>query len=100
MGDPASEDLSIERKDVNLGYSPDNCIWADANTQAVNTTKRKDNTSGFVGVYKNGNNWGSKLNWKKKVIQIGTFKTKLEAAIARDNYIVEHGLPHRREIIK
>ena len=32
------EDLSIDRVDVNKGYSPDNCRWADSKTQAYNKT--------------------------------------------------------------
>lgn len=35
MGEPG-EGLSIERKDGNKGYSPDNCIWADLKTQNCN----------------------------------------------------------------
>ena len=30
--------FSIERKDNSKGYSPENCIWADAKTQAKNTS--------------------------------------------------------------
>lgn len=36
-----SEDLSIERIDVNKGYSPDNCMWADTKQQARNKTDSK-----------------------------------------------------------
>lgn len=32
------DNFSLERKDVNLPYSKDNCIWADAKTQANNKT--------------------------------------------------------------
>ena len=33
-----SPELSIDRIDVNKGYSPDNCRWTDARTQANNKT--------------------------------------------------------------
>lgn len=33
-----SDDLTIERVDVNKGYSPDNCTWIPLNKQAINRT--------------------------------------------------------------
>lgn len=33
------EGMSIERKDNDKGYGPDNCMWADRTTQARNTRK-------------------------------------------------------------
>ena len=30
------EGYSLERKDNNLGYSPDNCVWATAREQSLN----------------------------------------------------------------
>jgi hypothetical protein len=30
------EGMSLERKDNNLGYNSENCVWADARTQARN----------------------------------------------------------------
>ena len=36
MGPRPQGRYSIERKDVNLGYSPDNCVWATATEQVRN----------------------------------------------------------------
>src|SRR5262245_49861390 len=38
VGPRPHEGLSIERLDVDRGYFPDNCIWADDTTQARNMT--------------------------------------------------------------
>lgn len=40
MQDGYSEELTLERRDVNRNYSPDNCYWADWTTQHRN---RRDN---------------------------------------------------------
>lgn len=37
MGDKPSPNHSLERKDNEMGYSPDNCIWATPKEQARNT---------------------------------------------------------------
>ena len=39
MGDPPFKRASVERKDTNKGYYPENCIWADRDTQNNNTRK-------------------------------------------------------------
>ena len=39
MGPKPSAAHSIERLDVNVGYTPENCVWADALTQANNTRR-------------------------------------------------------------
>lgn len=45
-----SENLTIERKNVNGNYEPSNCTWATKEEQAHNTRIRSNNTSGFNGV--------------------------------------------------
>ena len=94
---PNTEGMSLDRIDNDKGYSPKNCRWVDRTTQALNRRKMRTNTSGYVGVYsgviKDG--WYAKVGSNNKLINIGSFKTKEEAAQARDNYIIENGLPHK-----
>lgn len=50
MGDIPSEKHSIERLDVNKGYTLDNCEWVTKEVQARNRRKRRDNKTGCNGV--------------------------------------------------
>ena len=90
----APDKYTLERVDVNKGYSKDNCIWADRHTQAVNIRKRKDNTSGYIGVKKSGNSWLAVVRWLKREHYLGSFKDPELAALVRDEYIIKHNLPH------
>ena len=40
----------LERLDYNKGYCPENCIWADEQTQSENRGEYSNNTSGRTGV--------------------------------------------------
>lgn len=85
MGPRPSNRHSIERKDPNSNYEPDNCIWATNRTQARNTRIRKDNKSGVAGVYKgkNCNKYIAYIAVDSKNIYLGSFLTINEAAKAR-----------------
>ena len=94
---PNIEGYTLDRIDNDKGYSPDNCRWADATTQNINQRIKKNNTSGFVGICWNNknNNWMAKIKSGDFFIYIGSFYSKEEAVLARDNYIVENKLPHK-----
>ncbi len=47
-----------------------------------NAKMRKDNTSGYFGVKRNGKNWCAVIHINMKKINLGTYKTKEEAAVA------------------
>ena len=92
------EGLTIDRIDVDKGYSPDNCRWIPSSQQSENTRLiRSNNTSGFRGVCLNKQRYGDskwmaycKINGKMK--NLGRFNSKEEAARARDEFVVENNL--------
>lgn len=94
---PNIKGMTLDRIDNDKGYSPDNCRWADIITQAHNQRMKKNNTSGFVGIYWNNknSNWRTFIHFNKVRFNIGSFHTIEEAVLARDNYIIENKLPHK-----
>jgi len=94
------EGLTIDRINPEGDYEPNNCRWTNRKVQARNTGMSKNNTSGYRGVTKNGNNWGSCITVNHKSIWLGTYPTAVEAAKEFNNYVTEHKLEHTLNIIK
>ena len=94
---PNIEGMTLDRIDNDKGYSPENCRWTDVTTQNINQRIKKNNTSGFTGIYWNNKNntWRTFIYLSKVRYNIGSFKTIEEAVLARDNYIIENKLPHK-----
>ena len=84
MGLKPTEAYSIERINTNGNYTPKNCKWATDYEQAANRRKRKDNTSGCVGVNKHKDGgYMARLTRDGKGQYLGLFKYKKDAIKAR-----------------
>ena len=98
---PNIEGYTLDRIDVDRGYNPENCTWSDKTAQAINQRIMKNNKSGYVGVIwnKRDRKWCANIRINKISKHLGSFKDKIEAVQARDNYIIENKLPHKLSIL-
>ena len=92
-----SQELTIDRIDVNKNYEPDNCRWTTRAIQSQNTRELTSrNKSGYRGVFHDINKGVYKvsISVSRKSIYLGSFKTALEAAKAYERYVRLNNLEH------
>lgn len=94
---PHIEGYTLDRIDNSKGYSPNNCRWADAITQAHNKRMPKNNTSGYVGITLNKvtGKWCASVGTGNEDIRLGSYVNKEDAVKARDTYIIRNDLTHK-----
>lgn len=80
-----SNGLTLERVDVNLGYSRENCIWDNRYNQGYNTRQHQTNSSGKTGVSENKDGtWQAYINFEGNRYPLGEYKTFEGAKSARE----------------
>lgn len=81
-----SDDLELERLDVNRGYYKDNCTWVTHGEQVINRGMQVNNTSGRTGVRQPKGNpkWVATIQFQGSVVHLGSFHSFGEAVKARE----------------
>lgn len=99
-GETYIEGMTLDRIDGNKNYQPDNCRWVDMTIQNINKGVVSRNNSGHTGISwkKKNNKFVAQVSIQGKPKHIGLFKTKEDAVLARDAFIIEHKLPHKLSI--
>lgn len=90
-----TDQLTIERRNVDKDYSSSNCYWAGWDIQAANRRKRQNKSSQYIGVTRKRDRWEASIKHDHKSIYIGFYNTELDAAQARDQYVKDNNLPHK-----
>jgi len=95
MGVKPSKSHSLDRKENDGDYTPENCRWATKEEQTLNQRIMKTNKTDFVGISFSGGKLRSVIYYKERQTHLGTFDTPEEAARVRDKYIIDNNLPHK-----
>jgi len=87
--------LELDRINNDGNYEPNNCRFVDKFIQASNKRKRKDNTIGYIGIYKTRyNKFFYEVTSRGKTYREMGFEFIMDAVKARDKFIKDNNLPH------
>lgn len=88
------EGLTLDRSDNSKGYCPSNCQWTNRTEQQRNRRSQKGSSSKYVGVSfcNRSKQWIASVKINGKSINLGSYSEEIDAAIARDSYIITNKL--------
>ena len=86
MGRKPAGRFTLERKNNNLGYSPDNCVWASPSDQCLNRRTFKNNVVGMRGVHPVKDRFNARMDFEGVRYELGRFATPELAAQRREEF--------------
>ena len=96
LPDANKKGYTVDRKDNTKGYEVGNLRWAPWEVQNTNQRKKRTSQFDYIGVYQldKSTKYGYRIRVDGNRIYKGGFTTQRLAAIARDEFIKLHDLPH------
>jgi hypothetical protein len=90
--------VTLDRKNPYLGYSESNCRFSSPTVQSRNIRYNLNLPMGYMGVDKSFFKvaYKVKLAIDRQTIYIGSYPTKYQCLVAREDYIEKHNLEHSR----
>ncbi len=94
LPDCGKKGYSLDREDNDGNYEPGNLKWSTKHAQSANRTFLKRNKTGIIGVHFNKarRKYYSAIMVNGKAYNLGQYKSKYEALMARNNFIINNEL--------